>query len=135
MAYDASTHDPVPFLGKTNQGNVLERGLPVPLDRTSLFDSLADATVYARQGADARELSGTSYPGQVLTVLENNVATVYYIAPGSKYAQGDEIPEGKQVGDEIVSTRTLVRLGTKAEIEAASASAVMNWLDQNGHEI
>ena len=104
------------------------RGNPIPLDSWSLFMSKSDAETYATSNP-------VSYPGQVLTVLENNVATVYYIAPGSKYAQGDEIPEGKQAGDEIVSTRTLVQLGTKAEIESASASAVVNWLNSNGQEI
>ena len=60
---------------------------------------------------------------------------VYVIASGRLYVEGDEIPEGKKIGDEVVSSRTLVRLGTKAEIEQSSASATMNWLDAEGEEI
>lgn len=84
--------------------------------------SKSDAETYATSNP-------VSYPGQVLTVITNGSPVVYTIAAGTSYKEGDDIPEGKQVGDEIVSTRTLVQLGTKAEIEAASASAVMNWLD------
>ena len=60
---------------------------------------------------------------------------VYAIAAGASYADGDTIPEGKKIGDENVSARTLVQMGTKAEINAASASAVMNWLGSDGNEI
>ena len=76
-----------------------------------------------------------SYPGQVLTVITNGSPVVYAIAGGHVYADGDDIPEGKEIGDEDVSTRTLVQLGTKAEINAASASAVINWLGSDGNAI
>lgn len=90
--------------------------------------SLANAETYATTNP-------VSYPGQVLTVLTNGSPVVYVIASGRLYAEGDEIPEGKNIGDEVVSDRTLIRLGTKAEIEQSSASATMNWLDAEGHEI
>ena len=51
-----------------------------PLDRSSMFASVADATAYAKgDGSDARALGGTSYVGQVITVFENDVVTVYKI--------------------------------------------------------
>jgi len=90
--------------------------------------SLAAAESYATSNP-------VSYPGQVLTVLTDGAPVVYAIAGGSLYAEGDDIPEGKEIGDENVSERTLVRLGTKAEIESASASAVVNWLNANGQVI
>jgi len=98
------------------------------LDSWSLFMSLSDAQTYATTNP-------VSYPGQVLTVLTDGAPVVYAIAGGTAYADGDDIPEGKEVGDEDVSSRTLVRLGTKAEIDSASASAVINWLGSDGHEI
>ena len=104
------------------------RGNPLPLDSWSLFTSLSDAETYATSNP-------VSYPGQVLTVITNGSPVVYAIAGGHIYEDGDDIPEGKEIGDEDVSTRTLVQLGTKAEINSASASATMNWLNANGQEI
>lgn len=126
--------DPVGFNSKMGWGNVFERSFATPLDRTELFMSYADALAYATGGSDARGLSGTSYPGQIVTVLTNGSPVVYAIAGGHIYTSED-VPEGASVGDEDVSTRTLVQLGTKQEIESASASAVMNWLNASGQEI
>ena len=51
-----------------------------PLDRSSMFDSYADAVAYATgDGSDSRAIGGTSYIGQVITVFENDVVTVYKI--------------------------------------------------------
>lgn len=127
--------DPVGFNSKMGWGNVFERSFATPLDRTELFMSYADALAYATGGSDTRGLSGTSYPGQIVTVLTNGSPVVYAIAGGHIYEDGDDIPSGKDIGDEDVSTRTLVQLGTKAEINSASASAVMNWLGSDGNEI
>lgn len=42
-----------------------------PIDRSILFSSLADATAYALgDGSDERELGGTSYVGQIISVYE-----------------------------------------------------------------
>ena len=42
-----------------------------PIDRSILFSSLADAEAYARgDGSDERELGGTSYVGQIISVYE-----------------------------------------------------------------
>ena len=51
-----------------------------PLDRSSMFDTYADAVAYATgDGSDSRAIGGTSYIGQVITVFENDVVTVYKI--------------------------------------------------------
>ena len=53
-----------------------------PLDRSDLFSSYADAVKYAAgdmSNPDSRELCGTSYIGQIITVFENDVITVYKI--------------------------------------------------------
>nr|DAQ91454.1 MAG TPA: Dec protein, OB-Fold, Decoration, VIRAL PROTEIN [Caudoviricetes sp.] len=51
-----------------------------PLDRSSMFATYADAVAYAKgDGSDSRAIGGTSYVGQVITVFENDVVTVYKI--------------------------------------------------------
>lgn len=53
-----------------------------PLDRSSLFSSFADAEAYARgDKSDARELGGSSYVGQPVSVYdeENNTVSLYII--------------------------------------------------------
>lgn len=75
-----------------------------------------------------------AYPGQVLTVITNGAPIAYVIAGGTPYASGDTIPEGKAEGDENPSTRTLVRLGTKQEIDEASMSAIINWIESEEPE-
>jgi hypothetical protein len=153
--------DPVGFNSKMGWGNVFERSFATPLDRTELFISYSDALAYATGGSDTRGLSGTSYPGQIVTVLANGAGTVYFIAPGHEYTQAEKdmdaewyedesenhstfltkyelesytptAPEGTEVGTELKNTRTLVRLGTKDEIDSATASAVINWLNADG---
>ena len=83
MAFNNTTHDPVAFNSKMNWGNVFERSYATPLDRTELFESLSDAEAYAKGGSDSRGLSGISYPGQVLVVLDNGDPTVYVIRGGT----------------------------------------------------
>lgn len=51
-----------------------------PLDRTAIFSSLADAKLYATKGEDSRQLSGTSYIGQIIVVYENDTVAAYIIA-------------------------------------------------------
>ena len=93
------------------------RGNPIPLDSWSLFMSLEAAKTYAKSNP-------VSYPGQVITVITNGSPVVYAIA-------GGHIKDG----EEDVSTRTLVQLGTKEEINAATASAVINWLGADGNAL
>ena len=53
-----------------------------PLDRSSLFSSLTDAEAYARgDKTDSRELGGSSYVGQLISVYDetNNSVSLYII--------------------------------------------------------
>lgn len=51
-----------------------------PLDRSVLFSSLADATAYAKgDGTDERALGGTSYVGQIISVLDESEVAAYVI--------------------------------------------------------
>lgn len=53
-----------------------------PLDRTDLFSTYDDAVKYAKgddADPDSRGLQGTSYVGQIITVYENDIVTVYKI--------------------------------------------------------
>ena len=62
-----------------------QRTGPFPLDRSSVFSSVEDAQKYASGAADERQLSGSSYVGQIISVytIENEVPTVgaYIISP------------------------------------------------------
>ena len=59
-----------------------QRTSAYPLDRSSIFTSLADATKYAAGNTadpDSRGLCGSSYIGQIVAVSENNTVEVYKI--------------------------------------------------------
>ena len=62
-----------------------QRTGPFPLDRSSVFSSLEDAQKYASGAVDERQLSGSSYVGQIISVyaVEDEVPTVgaYIISP------------------------------------------------------
>lgn len=59
--------------------NPFKRMGAFPLDRTELFDSLEDAKKYAKGENDKRSLSGTSYPGQIISVVSNGSVIPYQI--------------------------------------------------------
>lgn len=70
------------FKGKLDFPKAFQRTGKFPLDRTDLFSSYDDAVLYAkgdRSTPDSRGLCGTSYVGQIITVYENDVVTVYKI--------------------------------------------------------
>lgn len=51
-----------------------------PLDRSSMFSSLEDATKYATgDGSDSRALGGTSYIGQIIVVYSDDEVSAYII--------------------------------------------------------
>lgn len=57
------------FGSKLDWAMPFQRTGKFPLDRTSMFSSYADALAYAKQdGTDSRQLGGTSYVGQPITV-------------------------------------------------------------------
>jgi hypothetical protein len=79
---------------KMGWDNVLQRGFPQPLDRSSIFSSLTDAIAYASGGDDSRGLSQTSYIGQIITVYENDTVDVYKINAAREL---EPVGEGKGI--------------------------------------
>ena len=67
------------FASKLDWAMPFQRTGAFPLDRSNLFESLADAQLYAQGGADKRGLGGTSYVGQMIVVYENDAITAYII--------------------------------------------------------
>ena len=67
------------FASKLDWAMPFQRTGAFPLDRSNLFETLADAQLYAQGGADKRGLGGTSYIGQMIVVYENDVVTAYII--------------------------------------------------------
>lgn len=72
------------------EGYHYKRTSDEPLDWSSMFSSLLDAEEYAKgkykktgelraKAHDERGLAGASYPGQVITVYENNKICQYII--------------------------------------------------------
>ena len=69
-------------IAKLDWGMSFQRTGKFPIDRSSMFDSYADAVKYAAGNTadpDKRGLCGSSYIGQVITVFENDVVNVYKI--------------------------------------------------------
>ena len=70
------------FASKLDWAMPFQRTGAFPLDRTNMFSSYADAVKYAKGDSadpDSRGLQGTSYIGQIISVYENDVVTVYKI--------------------------------------------------------
>lgn len=68
------------YSSMTSLGVVYKRLNPNPLDASTIFWSLEDATKYAKgDGSDERKLGATAYVGQIITVYENGVVSVYKI--------------------------------------------------------
>jgi hypothetical protein len=88
---------------KMGWDNVLQRGFPQPLDRSSIFSSLTDAIAYASGGADSRGLSQTSYIGQIITVFENDAVDVYKINAAREL---EPVGEGKGIVMAVNDTET-----------------------------
>lgn len=105
------------------------------LDPSSVFFSKADADLYAAGGADSRGLGGTSYIGQIITVVENDVVTPYVIkADGTLSAIGGDvaadlsaITERLDGLSDLVVKSGEVRAATAEEI-AADATLVADKL-------
>ena len=61
------------FTSKLDWAMPFQRTGKFPLDRSSIFDSYADALAYAKQdGSDKRSLGGSSYIGQIIAVYGND---------------------------------------------------------------
>lgn len=90
-----------------------------PLDSKSCFATLESYT----SGDNSvetylNETYSTAYPGQVIAVTDDSTHNGLYVLM-------EDVENGR-----LVPTR----LGTASEINAASASAVMNWLNADGTE-
>lgn len=67
-----------------------------PIDRSGWFNSYADAVAYAKgDSSDERELGGTRYIGQIISVVENNEVKIYKILADSTL---EEVGAGKGLG-------------------------------------
>lgn len=99
------------ILDVVNQTSKLDWAFPFqrtgafPLDRSSLFGSLADALAYASGVAnDERKLGGTSYVGQPISVYDadTNSVTLYIINPDRSLKEVGSAPLGDNLSIEIV---------------------------------
>ena len=61
------------FTGKLDWAMPFQRSGGFPLDRSSMFESYADALAYAKQDlTDTRKLGATAYVGQLIVVYGND---------------------------------------------------------------
>ena len=114
-----------------------------PIDRSAVFSSLKDAQAYAiGDGSDERELGGTSYVGQIISVYETNEdgaasANAYIITPArglmklaATTASGDVVADIVELQGQVNSILSNIEsleglIEEKAdatEVEAALAS-------------
>ena len=98
-------------------GNAFQRQFGIPLDRSSLHSSYADAVAYAKgDGSDERGLGKESYIGQIITVWglnEKNVegVWVYSLVPSEKEGYRAELkPVGAGAGTEIADNYSAAKL-------------------------
>lgn len=89
-----------------------QRTGPFPLDRSSVFSSLEDAQKYASGATDERQLSGSSYVGQIISVytIENEVPTVgaYIISPARTLMKLAATTASGDLSDDIVRLEQLI---------------------------
>lgn len=89
-----------------------QRTGPFPLDRSSVFSSLEDAQKYASGAADERQLSGSSYIGQIVSVytFENEVPAVgaYIISPARTLMKLAATTASGDLSDDIVRLEQLI---------------------------
>lgn len=89
-----------------------QRTGPFPLDRSSVFSSLEDAQNYASGAADERQLSGSSYIGQIISVytIENEVPTVgaYIISPARTLMKLAATTTSGDLSDDIVRLEQII---------------------------
>lgn len=83
-----------------------------PLDRSSLFSSLADAEAYAKgDKTDERELGGSSYVGQPVSIYdaESNTVSLYIIEADRTLKEVGSAPLGDNVSIEIVNDKVQLK--------------------------
>ena len=94
------------FTSKLDWAMPFQRTGDFPLDRTSMFSSYADALAYAkRDGTDSRQLGGTSYVGQPITVYGKGVdgitdeVSLYIITAVGSGASLQKLAQSSPSGD------------------------------------
>ena len=113
------------FASKLDWAMPFQRTGAFPLDRSNLFETLADAQLYAQGGADKRGLGGTSYIGQMIVVYENDVVTAYIINADRSLK---EMASTASVGSDVQSVLDALNEHKKAydtkikELEAADTA-------------
>lgn len=89
-----------------------QRTGPFPLDRSSVFSSLEDAQNYASGAEDERQLSGSSYIGQIISVytIENEVPTVgaYIISPARTLMKLAATTASEDLSSDIIRLEQLI---------------------------
>lgn len=107
-----------------------QRTGPFPLDRSSVFSSVEDAQKYASGAADERQLSGSSYVGQIISVytIENEVPTVgaYIISPARTLMKLAAITASGDLSGDIIRLEQLIN-------EKASTSYVNQELNKKAN--
>ncbi len=102
------------FKSKLDWAMSFQRTGTFPLDRTSMFASYDDAVKYAKgdtSDPDSRKLCGTSYVGQIITVFENDVVTVYKITADRSLVEVGRATSGDNKTITLNSDNTLSLFG------------------------
>lgn len=111
------------FGSKLDWAMPFQRTGKFPIDRTSMFSSYADALAYAKQdGTDSRQLGGTSYIGQPITVYgkgadgQTDEVALYIITSVGSGASLQKLAQSSGSGD--VSQDIAALQARCSEIEA-----------------
>lgn len=82
-----------------------------PLDRSSVFSSLADARLYASGAGDERGLGGSSYVGQPISVYDatSSSVTLYTIQPDRSLKEVGSAPVGDNLSVELADGKIQVK--------------------------
>ena len=104
--------DVVSQTSKLDWAFAFQRTGAFPLDRSSLFSSYEDAVAYARgDKSDARELGGSSYVGQPVSVYDadNGTVNLYIIETDRTLKEVGSAPIGDNASIEIVDGRVQLK--------------------------
>lgn len=89
-----------------------------PIDRSSMFASYDDAVAYAKgDGSDSRQIGGTSYIGQIITVFADDVVTVYKINADRTLGEVGKATNGDEKSIHLTDEGILALYGFDAATE------------------
>lgn len=104
--------DVVSQTSKLDWAFAFQRTGAFPLDRSSLFSSLADAEAYARgDKTDARELGGSSYVGQPISIYDadSNTVALYIIEADRTLKEVGSAPLGDNASIEVIDDKVQLK--------------------------